>query len=284
MNKSTLHTIPISRLHRNPHLYQMRLPLKAAQDADGLNEAHVLNLTMVVKSWTQARTEIEFACKDKAQRAAAFERLGPPFRDPIEVVCIQNQGVPHGEDIDGLPVGVLAVVDGHHRVRACEVAGCAEVLTRVFVGDEDDALVRAAIANTANSLPLEDDGHRKAFRTFIKGRGHRPPGQATMTYRDIAHALGGARAHRTYWQWMKRDFPKIAKRMGEPFRATTMKGERGDDSAYVLDRLRSDPVLAVVNVRRGLSKFDLRTKQTLLDEVRALLHAIEAEKLAVPEF
>lgn len=112
------------------------------------------------------------------------------------------------------------LVDGWHRVSAYERCGIESIEARFIVATASEAKWLAAHANLTHGLPLKPREVRTAFRAFIRARRHLLPvnrkgdRQCIHSYRDIARVFGGFVTHHTIRNWMIRDFPKIASRMG----------------------------------------------------------------------
>ncbi len=279
-------TIPISELYRDLEKHQAR---------PGFDDRAIEEYVNIVQNWQAAEQERRSTAfpeglADDQRKALAVKRkapLPPPFRDPVEVTVIQDD--PDAPLVlrlqDGVPEGTLALVDGHHRVRACELAGRDEIEARFTPGDKYDALVRAAKANAANGLRLGPKGQRKAFRMFIDGRGNHNPDGSRMDYREIARALGGTRAYSTMHAWMKVEFPRLARAMGNPHKGRLKNPERkGPDLGQRVLALDKDPVLAIVNAWKGLAAFDPQTQRALIAAGYELVMAGERLNLPPADF
>lgn len=111
--------------------------------------------------------------------------------------------------------GKLYLMDGAHRMEAARLAGKIDIPAEIVEGlSEADARWEAASANLTHGLPLKPKEHRAVFRAFVEAGKHRKGGRY-HSYREMASDLGGIRAHTTLRNWMKKDFPKIAKAMGD---------------------------------------------------------------------
>jgi hypothetical protein len=117
--------------------------------------------------------------------------------------------------------GALILVDGWHRVAALESLGKSDVEAVVEeVTSQRQAEWLAAKANTEHGLPLKAKQYRQVFRAFVRAKKHRREDGTFKSYRQIAADIGGARGHTTIRNWMKKDFPSVARAMGghdEPF-------------------------------------------------------------------
>jgi hypothetical protein len=58
-------------------------------------------------------------------------------------------------------------------------------------------------------------GAREVFQAFIKAEGNKRPDGSLMTYREIAEVFGHYKTEKTYFNWMRFDFPDVAKAMRE---------------------------------------------------------------------
>ncbi|MHB8495566.1 MAG: hypothetical protein ACYC9Z_04255 [Casimicrobiaceae bacterium] len=121
----------------------------------------------------------------------------------------------------------------------------------------------AAKANTMHGLRLDAKAARMSFRMFIHGRGHRRTDGTAKTYREIASELGGARTYQTVFRWMKADFPKIAKALGDPFKGRPRSALRPAENLH--RKLQDDPVLSVINAGRGIPGYDPETRRALIE-------------------
>ena len=52
------------------------------------------------------------------------------------------------------------------------------------------------------------------FRAFVKAKQHRKPNGRLKSYREIAAEIGGTKSHNTINNWMREDYPAIARAMG----------------------------------------------------------------------
>jgi hypothetical protein len=115
--------------------------------------------------------------------------------------------------------GKLLLVDGWHRLAALERLERREAEALVTPMTMKDAIWAAARANLGHGRPLARGDHRRVFRAYVSAGQHRTKAGGFKTYREIAGELGAGRAHTTIRNWMKKDFPGVARRMtghGEP--------------------------------------------------------------------
>jgi hypothetical protein len=74
----------------------------------------------------------------------------------------------------------------------------------------------AAQANLTHGLPLKPRDRRQVFRVFMgAGRYRRDKGRGLKSLREIARELGGGTPHTTVRNWMRTDFPRVAREYGE---------------------------------------------------------------------
>ena len=107
----------------------------------------------------------------------------------------------------------MVLVDGWHRLAALAALGRSEVEAEVVDASEGQALWLASAANLAHGLPLKRKELRRVFGNYVKARQH-TRGTRLKSYRDIAQELGGVVTHTTVRNWMIKDHPRIAARMG----------------------------------------------------------------------
>lgn len=103
---------------------------------------------------------------------------------------------------------VPILVDGWHRLRALENLGKAHVEAEVQKASRREALWMAASANLDHGLPLKSGELRAVFRAYIRANRHVLPKGNLKSYREIAADLG--KPHGTIYNWMKKDFPRVA--------------------------------------------------------------------------
>lgn len=108
----------------------------------------------------------------------------------------------------------LVVIDGWHRLYAVASLGAETVPAIVECMTSRDAMYYASIANLGHGLQLKKAELRNAFKLFMKSGRYRKNGKQLMSYREISTALYGCVGHTTIANWMKKDFPKIARAMG----------------------------------------------------------------------
>lgn len=108
----------------------------------------------------------------------------------------------------------LTVIDGWHRLNAVMSLGVETVPAIVERMSFREAMGRAARANLGHGLPLKKTELRRVFKLFIKSGDNRKKNKQLMSYREISTALNGCVGHTTIANWMKKDFPKIARMMG----------------------------------------------------------------------
>jgi hypothetical protein len=183
--------------------------------------------------------------------------------------------------MEGVPEGVLAVVDGHHRIEACRRCNLSEIDARITIGDERDAAMRAAVANIKHAQPLGAGGRLKAFRTFMEWKGNVKADGSTMSYAEIVAALHGTYTRMGAWKRMQADFPKIAKAMGSPF----PKGGKGAKASSKAppDTVLAAPVWQAWSLVNGLPGCDSATLLEMIEPARALLEGLEKATADLPK-
>jgi hypothetical protein len=72
----------------------------------------------------------------------------------------------------------------------------------------------AASENMSHGLPLRKSELHHVFRAYVSSRQHLKK-RGIKSYREMAKDLPGV-SHNTIRNWMQKDFPKIAARMGGP--------------------------------------------------------------------
>ncbi|MHB8495753.1 MAG: hypothetical protein ACYC9Z_16710 [Casimicrobiaceae bacterium] len=96
---------------RRDRVYQVRTKL---------DEDTVADYASIVRTWQGRITDARFT-------GQSVDDIPAPFRDPITVACIVHPTInPEGQRfglLTDLPEGALTLVDGWHRVEACEQAG-----------------------------------------------------------------------------------------------------------------------------------------------------------------
>jgi hypothetical protein len=169
--------------------------------------------------------------------------------------------------------GLKLLVDGWHRVAALEALGETEVRAEVVEGTRRDARWLAAEANLKHGLPLKTIEIRSVFRAFINSRQHVKPNGRPLSYRDIGKQLGIN--HNTVRNWMKRDFPLIAARMGG---FEDVDWNQTEDSYELELPLSLKKTLAAIEtlLLEFQSTSDPETRGTIVYEVRRLLNTLQA--------
>ncbi|RDI60876.1 ParB N-terminal domain-containing protein [Microvirga subterranea] len=139
-------------------------------------------------------------------------------RNKLDKVTIKRYAEVYrsGKTIDPVRVslvnGVLILVDGWHRVAALELIGIPRADAIITENTEAEALWIAAKANLEHGLALKAAEFRSVFRAYIRARQHIKGKNNYKSYREIGLDIG--RRHTTIRNWMIKDFPKIARKMG----------------------------------------------------------------------
>ena len=181
--------------------------------------------------------------------------------------------------VDGVPV----LVDGWHRVEALLAIDRHVVEAEVIKATEQEAVWMAASANMSHGLPLRRAELRHVFRAYVSSRQHLKK-RGIKSYRDMAKDLPGV-SHNTIRNWMQKDFPKIAARMGGPdadypggLREVKLKGSFVD-TAY-------DSLNAALAASRGVT--DPAEQSRIVAEAERITSEMKAggpwEPLGEPDF
>lgn len=108
--------------------------------------------------------------------------------------------------------GVLILVDGWHRVRACEVAEQAFIEAEIVEATKEEALEKAYQANMKHGLPLGSKELIKIFKRYVKNKMYKKSNGRYKSLREIAEDFCNRRSHNTIRTWMKKYFRKIYER------------------------------------------------------------------------
>lgn len=108
--------------------------------------------------------------------------------------------------------GVFILTDGWHRLAASEELGRETIEAEVSQVTRADALWMAAEANLKHGLPLKTSELRNVFRAFIRAKKNVKRHGNLMSYREMEKILG--KPHTTLRNWMIKDFPRFAEKMG----------------------------------------------------------------------
>ncbi len=108
--------------------------------------------------------------------------------------------------------GMLLLVDGWHRLQAHESLGRGWTHAEIVESNRQNAQWLAASANLAHGLQLKPSEYRNVFCAYMTTRQHVYGRGRMQSYREIGVALG--RPHTTIRNWMLKDFPEIASKMG----------------------------------------------------------------------
>jgi len=177
--------------------------------------------------------------------------------------------------------GVSILVDGWHRVQAMKSLG-RDITLAVLVEGCDEAQVRwlAAQANLTHGLPLKSGEVREVFRAYVRAgkcwKGARGRSQS-KSYREIAKDLGGLRTYGTIRTWMKKDFPRVFRRMSDSDNLFGMNG--GDHPLPPIDYLgpAKEALQEALALARGVTDPRERGELIALAEV-----TVQALKDAAP--
>jgi hypothetical protein len=151
---------------------------------------------IVVDDSLQVRRKLNPAAVKAYRTAYKYGRALPPLR-----VARVNKGA-------------LKLVDGWHRLEALKSLGVARTAVEVVETTAHGAKWEAARANLQHGVPLKPAEYRNVFRVYVSTRQHITGKGRYKSYRDIAQEIGGTRAYTTIRNWMLKDFPKVAQKMG----------------------------------------------------------------------
>ncbi|MDE2394681.1 MAG: hypothetical protein KGM91_04505 [Burkholderiales bacterium] len=173
--------------------------------------------------------------------------------------------------------GALYLVDGWHRMEAGaldtqeDFNGTGGTLVRALVADLTDAEVRweSAIANEGHGVQLKPSEYRNVFRAFILAKKHRKARGELMTYREIGEAIG--KGHRTIHEWMRKDFPRMAARMGRDPHGNPGAGPPVGRVPSLADEQCEQTLRAVRDARAGLATMTPEHRHRVAEELRSLL-------------
>ena len=110
----------------------------------------------------------------------------------------------------------FVLIDGFHRLAAMRKAGITVV--EAVVTDESEDLWKwvAAKANLSHGLPLKKSELFNAFLVLVESQQHmHKKSHELKSYREITADLGGSIPHTTIRNWMLKQYPDIAKRIGD---------------------------------------------------------------------
>jgi hypothetical protein len=156
------------------------------------------------------------------------------------------------------------LVDGWHRVKAAGQAGLSR-LPAVIVNVSSAAELSwlAAEANRTHGQPLERSLDREVFRRYVAAkRNMKKVGRTTTyrSYREIREDLGGIRSPTTLMSWMREDFPKIAREMGENSPGVSRGPKDALDFDTVFLGKAHEALITLANASKGLSSDERRSE------------------------
>lgn len=184
--------------------------------------------------------------------------------------------------------GALVLIDGYHRVAACEQIGQAFIEAETIVAKEAEAQWLAAEANLRHGIPLKRAEVRKAFAAFIRtgryrvtGKGNRPT--RLLSLREISREIGGIIPHTTVRNWLLKDHPRVAKLYaGEEDPWGTADPPAPEPAETILTREAEQALRAAVAAARGVQDPE-RRGQIVATAQGALREIQEAAPWAPPE-
>ncbi len=108
--------------------------------------------------------------------------------------------------------GMLLLVDGWHRLAAMDQLEQSYTEAMIVDCSKQRAQWLAAEANLKHGVQLKTSEYRNVFKAYVSTRQHIVGKSRIKSYRDIGIEIG--KPHTTIRNWMLKDFPEIAKRMG----------------------------------------------------------------------
>ncbi len=164
--------------------------------------------------------------------------------------------------------------DGWHRLEAVRTNGESSVDAIVTDMTDAEAQWAAAQANLTHGLPLKPREVRVVFRAYVRSKQHRK-GKSYKTYREISGELSHRAGHTTIRNWMKADFPKVYRAMGD-------RDPRADSSDKNRDVPHITPLARAMNsldqAAAEAPALSPEDRQALLDHLREIAKRIEAGK------
>jgi len=227
-------------------------------------KAYSLPLDRIVRDPDfQARVRI----RDRdVKRYADVLKNGGAF-EPIQVAKVGN---------------VYILVDGWHRLLAHEAREEPWIEAVITEMTRDDAKRAAALANIKNGVSLKYKDKRRVFQLFIQGKGHRLGRGRLKSYRQIASELGGLANYTTIREWMRRDFPRIFREMGNEGQVRETGGLYKQEEPTVEEMCAQRCQSAQEIIRANHPALDERERQSLARELLGLAEEVKSGGTFVP--
>lgn len=174
----------------------------------------------------------------------------------------------------------LVLIDGWHRLAACDSLGITAVEAVVAQRTHKEALRDALAANQSHGVPYNRKEHLPQFKQFIREKLHVLSNGKWMQYEQIRVALGCVRATSTYHGWMKKHYPRTADQMGGRMKQERYDGPTTGDRLHA--KLRREAVQhveryvdEVVNHLPKLTEWD---RAELVGRLEALLLGLKSSQ------
>lgn len=182
--------------------------------------------------------------------------------------------------------GMLYLVDGWHRMEAGALVHLRDhdgLTVKAMVADLTEAEIRweAAKANLGHGVPLKFSEYRGVLKAFIKAGKNKRPDGSLMSYRELGATVG--KGHTTVRNWVQKDFPKLAAKMGGSEGGNVDAGPPPVERRTFADELRDEAVAAVVKVRADLRGMTPTARWELVRELEAARNAALALGVSEPE-
>lgn len=163
--------------------------------------------------------------------------------------------------------GVHVLVDGWHRLTALENLGINKVQAKVTTTTRDEALWLAARANLEHGVPLRAGELRNVFRAYVRAKRNRLPRGRLKSYREIGAELGKPPA--TIYNWMKKDFPRVAAKMGTQGNGSGTGGLRALPRAPQAIRTAEESIQGILKAFQGST--DASERGAIIERLEAVL-------------
>lgn len=235
--------------------------MKAAmRDPFGLDTRDVVkvNLTAIVRRETwQVRQALTASA---VKRYAAIYKVGGAM-EPIQLARI-------GE--------ALVLIDGAHRIAACQRLALDSIEAIVTVMSEAEAQWAAASANLTHGEALKVKELRAVFGHYVQTGQHRAGQRKVKSLRDIVMDIPGVASHVSIGKWMKADFPDVH---------AQHYAFKGNESFVIPEKAQPKPTQRALDFAAIDSHFQQVTalsktmrsggdKQAIIERATALLDAI----------
>jgi hypothetical protein len=180
--------------------------------------------------------------------------------------------------------GQLFLCDGFHRYEALKRAKRRTAWAAVVPIGLLEARWYGAAKNRSHGLPLSSRDHRRMFRFFIDARMHEDEQGRLMSLREITASLGGVRSHVTIYNWLRVDFPSIARRLS---RDAPDAKPMGDHTEKPTEQSEGDQMHTLVEgidaITRSALVLDAEVQRRIAEEFRRALARLSATTETPPK-